>query len=180
MRRADAVNVAFIRAALETAQADVFCDTTKHTLRLSRLLAIPALDVKVISLVRDVRGYAASAKRRGYAIEDAATTWRKDQEVIASITSDLPADHKLLLKYEELCANPETTLQHLYRFCGVQAVPPVMTVDSADHHVLGNSMRLQGRVRVRLDESWRTKLDQHEQRQIISIAGAMNRSMGYA
>ena len=180
MRRADAVNIAFIRAALETKRADVFCDTTKHTLRLSRLLTLPELDVKVITLVRDVRGYAASAKRRGYAVEDAATTWRKDQEVIASITSALPADRTLLLKYEDLCADPETTLQHLYRFCGVQAVSPVTTTNSADHHVLGNSMRLQGRVQVRLDESWRTKLDQHEQRQIIGIAGAMNRTMGYA
>jgi hypothetical protein len=180
MRRTDQVNVAFVRAALDSARAQVFCDTTKHTFRLARLLALPELDVKVVTLVRDVRGYAASAKRRGYAIEDAAMSWRKDQEVIARITRPLPADRKLLVRYEDLCGDPEGTLRQLHRFCGVHEVVPRTAVNSADHHVLGNSMRLAGTVQVRLDESWRVKLASDEQRRILDIAGVMNRAMGYA
>jgi hypothetical protein len=180
MRRADAINVAFIRAALETAGADVFCDTTKHTMRLSRLLEIEQLDLKVITLVRDVRGYAASAKRRGHAIEDAAATWLTDQEVISRITKRLPADRTFLLRYEDLCNATVATLSQLYRFCGVQDVAPVTAVTSTNHHVLGNSLRLHASIHVRLDESWRAKLSADEQTKILNVAGAMNRAMGYS
>jgi hypothetical protein len=180
MRRTDAVNVAFIRAALQTVNADVFCDTTKQTLRLRRLLDIAELDVRVITLVRDVRGYAASARRRGHAVEDAAMTWLKDQEVIAGITKYLAEDRRVLVRYEELCNNTEATIRQLYRFCGVQEKAPPSSVSSAKHHVLGNSMRLGGNIQVRLDESWRSKLTADEQRRILDVAGAMNRAMGYA
>jgi hypothetical protein len=180
MRRADAINVAFIRAALESAGADVFCDTTKHTMRLSRLLEIGRLDLKVITLALDVRGYAASAKRRGHAIEDAATTWLTDQQVFSRITKRLPSDRTLLLRYEDLCSATVATLSQLYRFCGVQDVAPVTAVTSTNHHVLGNSLRLNASIHVRLDESWRAKLSADGQKKVLSVAGAMNRAMGYS
>jgi hypothetical protein len=180
MRRADAVNVAFVRAALDVANADVFCDTTKHTLRLARLLAIPELDVRVITLVRDVRGYVSSAKRRGYRIQDAAWTWRRDQEVIARLTEGLTPERRHVLRYEELCADPADTLRRLHAFCGVDEHPPVASMRSDSHHVLGNSMRLNGRITVRLDESWKQKLAADEQQLVLDIAGPLNRRFGYA
>jgi hypothetical protein len=179
MRQADATNVAFVRAALDIAHADVFCDTTKHTLRLARLLANPELDVRVIMLVRDARGYVSSAKRRGYRIEDAAWTWRRDQEVVARLTRDLPTDRCLLLKYEALCTDLEPTLRRLHAFCGVSQHPPVTSMRSDTHHVLGNSMRLHGRITVRLDESWRRQLSADEQQAVATIAGALNSRFGY-
>lgn len=180
MRRADAVNVAFIRAALASEGATVFCDTTKHSFRLARLLDLPDLHVSVITLVRDVRGYCASAKRRGYRIEDAALTWRRDQEGIESITRALPADRKYLLRYEDLCGRPEETLARLYAFCGVSPVAPVTSVVPGRRHVLGNSMRLRDRIHVRLDETWRAALTPEEQRRVMRVAGATNAGFGYS
>jgi hypothetical protein len=179
LERIDAVNVAFVRAALQTARADVFCDTTKDAGRLSRLLRIADLDVKVIILVRDVRGYAASSKRRGRSIEDAAATWRKDQERLVKVTRSLPENRKLVLRYEDLCGSPAPTLERLYRFCGVRELTPVIAVRSDNHHVLGNNMRTRGPIEVRLDESWRARLTADEQQRIMQVAGELNRAMGY-
>ena len=179
LRHTDRVNVSFMRAAMEIAGAQVFCDTTKQTMRVRRLLAIPALDMKVITLVRDVRGYAASAKRRGHSVRHAANTWLSDQQLIEEITRTLPEDRRFLLKYEELCANVIPTLRRLYSFCGVEDFNPGDVVVSSNHHVLGNSMRLGGHIRVRLDESWRTALTQQEQDEILAIGGHMNRAFGY-
>jgi hypothetical protein len=179
VHKTDRVNVEFIRAVLQTARADVFVDTSKHVLRLCRLMAQPQLDVNVITLVRDVRGYAASAKRRGLSIMDAAETWRKDQEMIADVTQHLDPDHKLRLRYEDLCVDPEKMLRQLYRFCRVDDIEPVTSLLSEDHHVIGNSMRFQGNIRPRLDETWRSRLAADEQQRVLGIAGRVNQEFGY-
>lgn len=48
-----------------------------------------------------------------------------------------------------------------------------------DHHVLGSGMRLQGRIQIRLDESWRSMLSPDEQREALGVAGDMNRALEY-
>ena len=180
IRRTDAANVSFIRAAMEIAGASVFCDTTKQTMRLRRLLILPQLDVKVITLVRDVRGYAASAKRRGYTVRHAAETWLKDQKLLADITSRLSPHRRFHLRYEDLCTDVVRTLCEVYSFCDVEDFEPGAVITSRNHHVLGNSMRLQGTIRVHLDDRWRAILTQEEEYQILEIAGELNGRFGYA
>lgn len=177
--RIDEVNVAFIRAVLEVSGATVFADTSKRLPRLLHLSRVPALDVRVVLLVRDVRGYAASAKRRGRPIFDAARTWNRDQAAMADIASRLPGDRVLRIRYEDICAEPKATLSRLWRFCGVSDMNPPEVVDAARHHVLGNSMRMAGQIRIRLDQSWRERLDHHETARILEIAGEANRKLGY-
>ncbi len=41
-------------------------------------------------------------------------------------------------------------------------------------------MRLNGRITVRLDESWKQKLAADEQQLVLDIAGPLNRRFGYA
>jgi hypothetical protein len=179
VRHIDRVNVAFVRAVLQAKGADVFFDTSKQPMRLSHLLDVPEFDVKVVTLVRDVRGYAASAKRRGHSIADAARTWAIDQQIIRRITSSLPPGRTLLVRYEDLCARPQQMVAQLWQFCGVTPVEPVTTVRSNEHHVIGNNMRREGAIQVRLDESWRGRLAAAEERQILQIAGDLNRELGY-
>ena len=67
--RVDRANVAFVRAVLRRRNASVFLDTTKLLTRLTYLLEIPDFDLQVVRLVRDVRGFAASAQRRGESVD---------------------------------------------------------------------------------------------------------------
>jgi sulfotransferase family protein len=174
------VNVELIRTVLRVARADVFFDTSKRAMRLHQLLQAPELHVKVVKLVRDVRGYAWSAKRRGGEVPDAALTWRKDQENFEHITRNMPEDRVMLLRYEDVCRDPQTWLRRTYAFCGVTPIDPPDFVISREHHVLGNSMRRSDTIRIRLDESWRTSLSTDEQEQALAIAGPFHARHGYA
>jgi hypothetical protein len=174
------VNVEFIRTVLRVAHADVFFDTSKRAMRLYHLLETSELDVKVVKLVRDVRGYVSSAKKRGASVSDAALAWRTDQENFEHITRDLPSDRVMLLRYEDACRDPQTWLKRTYAFCGVEPIDPPEVVVSGEHHVLGNNMRRNEKIRIRLDESWRSLLSSDEQARALAIAGPFQGHLGYA
>jgi hypothetical protein len=179
MRTVNRVNVSFIRAVLRAAEADVFFDSSKRPFRLRHLLAIPELDIRVVNLVRDVRGYAGSAKRRGQTVEAAATSWRRDRGVIDDITRNMAADRVFLLRYEDLCARPDTTARALYTFLDVQPMTVPDVIHPRDHHVLGNRIRLQDSLQIRLNDRWKTDLTPGEIQRVLDIAGETNQSLGY-
>ncbi|HUE86408.1 MAG TPA: sulfotransferase [Vicinamibacterales bacterium] len=174
------VNVAFIRTVMRVAGANVFFDTSKRAFRLQQLLETPELDVSVVKLVRDVRGYVASAVKRGDSLRDAALTWRRDQESVAAVTRALPANRVLTVRYEDLCRDPRTWLRQIYAFCGVEAIEPPEFVVSREHHVIGNSMRLADKIQIRLNEGWRTALSMDDQSRALAIAGPLHANLGYA
>jgi len=177
--RIDRANVAFIRAVLSQRRAAVFLDTTKLLTRLTHLLEIPDLDVKVVQLVRDVRGFAASAKKRGHPVHEAAYVWHNDQRAIARALRSMPHERLWVMRYEDLCTRPRQTLARLWAFCGVEPFEVPLPVRASDHHVIGNSMRLKGTIELRLDEGWREHLDANDERSVLAVAGALNRQFGY-
>jgi hypothetical protein len=178
--RIDRTNVAFVAAVLAQTGATVFFDTTKLVTRLTHLLEVPEMDVRVVHLVRDVRGFVASAKRRGIGVEDAARTWVSDQVSIERVTRRLSADRRMLMRYEDLCTAPETTLARLWAFCGVApAAGPSPVLRSTDHHVIGNGMRMEGTIEVKLDDRWRTTLASGDEQRILDVAGPLHRRLGY-
>lgn len=178
--RIDRANVAFIRAVLERRRARVFLDTTKLLTRLTYLLEIPELDVRVVRLVRDVRGFAASAQRRGESVTGATTVWLNDQAAIERVLVRWPGVRQTLVRYEDFCAEPQATLRRLWQFCGVAPIEPSTAVVAGEHHVLGNSMRMGATITVRLDDSWRSRLAPKDERKVLAIAGSLNERLGYA
>jgi hypothetical protein len=180
LERVRRVNVEFIRTVLRVSRADVFFDSSKKAVRLHNLIETPELDVKVIRLVRDIRGYVSSAKRRGESVDDAARGWRHVHETLDSITRGLPQDRLMVLRYEDVCRDPATWLRRTYEFCGVDAIDPPPAVVSSNHHVLGNNMRRNEKIEIRLDESWRSRLSRDEQQRAQAIAGTFHARFGYA
>jgi hypothetical protein len=178
--RVDRTNLAFVDAVLKRCGATVFFDTSKLLTRLTYLLDIAELDVRVVRLARDARGFAASAKRRGGSAVAAARVWRNDQAAIDRFFADRPDLPTLLVRYEDLCGRPADTLQRLWQFCGVEPMEPSAVIEADHHHVLGNSMRMRGTIHVRLDEAWRVRLGQEDERRVLEVAGAVNERLGYA
>jgi hypothetical protein len=179
LERIDRVNLAFIQAALGASNKEVFFDTSKRSLRLERLAAIPEIDLRLIILVRDVRGFASSAKRRGRDLESEAWTWKCEHEVVREIAQLLPPDHTALVRYEDICADPAGQLTALHRFLSVQPAPPPEVIFPSEHHVLGNRIRLQKSLRVRASRSWEEILTPAEVRRVVAIAGDLNTRLGY-
>lgn len=178
-RRIDAVNVALVRAVLAETGAQVFVDTTKLLTRLTYLLAIENLDVKVVWMTRDVRGIGWSAHRRGASMLEAARTWRTDQEGVQRLLASLPPNRNLHVRYEDLCSDPRATLGRFWEFCGVDFVDTPATLDARAHHVLGNSMRVGGSLEIRLDERWRREMAEASQRRLLGLAGALHAELGH-
>jgi hypothetical protein len=180
MEDVDRANVAFVHAVLARTGARVFFDTTKLLTRLTYLLDIPELQVSVVRLVRDARGVAASAKRRGESVRRATNIWLNDQLAIDTFLATLPELSPLQMRYEDLCDRPSQVLAELWAFCGVEAFAAPTVVTPRVHHVLGNSMRMRDTVHVRLDNAWRTTLRADEEQAVWDLTGSMNERLGYA
>ena len=180
LARVDRVNVAFIRAVLEVSGKQVFFDTSKRPVRLERLASIPAIDLRLIQLVRDVRGYVSSGKRRGLDLESEARAWKIEQDTIFEIARRLPPDAFTRLRYEDLCADPTGEIERLHRFLGVSPLAPPVELLPREHHVLGNRIRRQESIRVRPSADWQAQLTAGEVQRVLSIAGDLNAKLGYA
>jgi hypothetical protein len=178
--RIDRANVEFVGAVLRRCNARMFFDTTKLLTRLTYLLEIPELELRVVRLVRDVRAFAASAQRRGESVGHATAIWMNDQAAIERVLARWPDVRQTFLRYEDLCAAPQATLGRLWEFCGVDAIEPSGTVRARDHHVLGNNMRMGDTITVRLDETWRSRLAPDVEQRILAVAGPLNERLGYA
>jgi hypothetical protein len=166
-------NLAFAETVLDATRATVFVDASKERMRLRYLERYLDADLRVIHLVRDVRAVVDSTLRRGklgLTMVEAAHRWARTNEAIARNLSVVPANRQQLIRYEDLCTDVEGSLATLFELCGVS--PVIASGDlRADQHLLGNRMRLGGWDEVRLDEGWRTRLTEREQRQIVEAAG---------
>jgi len=113
-------------------------------------------------------------------MEAAAREWRRSNEEAEAVIRRTDPSHVTTVRYEDLCENPEHVLRRLFTFIG--ANPDVLRLDfrQAEHHVVGNGMRLDSTSEIRVDERWRQALGPTELEIFAGIAGPLNRRLGYA
>ena len=179
IERVNRANVLFIRSVLDSRGAEVLFDTSKNAARLYHLLQVPEIEVRVIRLVRDVRGFASSEKKRGRGAVYSANVWMRHQEAIADVIRGLPPERVLLVRYEDVCADPRQWLGALQTFLGVKPVELALTVSPRRHHVLGNPIRKSEVVTLRAPDDWHAQLSPVELSTVLRIAGAANARLGY-
>ena len=180
----------------------IVVDSSKIGLRLKYLLRNPGLEIRVIRLVRDGRGVALTytdparfadaqdpkfrgggtggerlAERLSFA--DAAWEWRRSTEEAEAVLAGLPRNRWIEVRYEALCATPETVLTQLYNFMGLDPQQGLQPVHSGEHHIVGNGMRFDTAREVILDERWTSVLTSTELGLFESIAGPVSRRLGY-
>ena len=129
---------------------------------LYHLRSNPHLDVSVVSMVRDARGFVNSAMKRGASAQGAAVRWRTYHQRVADLTREIDDDRLFTLKYEDLCGRTEDCMRGVCRFLGVKEYPISRTIIPADHHIAGNDLRLKKELTVRLDEDWESKLSRSD------------------
>ena len=194
---------ALVETVLTRARKQVLVDSSKIGLRLKYLLRTPGLDVRVIRVVRDGRavaltytdpaafadavdpslkggGSGASRDHQRLTMEAAASEWRRSNEEMDAVLGQVDRSRWTSIRYEELCADPKGTLQQLHRFIGVDPGAGTLDFRGTEHHVVGNGMRLDTTTEIRLDDRWRTVLGASELRTFATVAGSLNRRLGYA
>ncbi len=174
-------NVAFIETVLELTGKQVFLDSSKDRMRPRALRKFTTLDTRIIHLVRDARGQVSSRLRRDNSVtaSRAAHDWyRLHQRVDVNLKS-WPRDKQILVRYEDLCENPEATLRQLYTFCGVDIDYERIDPQPGSQHIIGNPMRLTQTGKIKLDERWKDELTLDQLNDIKHICGSMSHQYGY-
>jgi hypothetical protein len=168
------------RAVLEETGKGVFVDTARDHQRPRHLAGMPLLDVKVIHLVRDPRGNVASImKHTGVGVRKAARQWRHYNVEADRIKRRFGPESWMLLRYEELCSDPQATLDRVARFIGVDTVPISALLEPSERHVIGNSMRLRALEEIREDLSWQPTLRAKDLRTIARVVRSTSHRLGY-
>ena len=139
----------------------------------------PASRVRIIHLVRDPRGFVASRRRHAHAedLRESAWLWADLHHRMELVRESAPYR---LLKYEDLCAQPEIEMRALFRFLDVEPESVISAPKYPHkHHILGNQMLRTFSGSVALDERWRAELSPAEQRTVLGCAGEMADRLGY-
>jgi hypothetical protein len=175
-------NEAFIKAVLAVTGKRVFVDTSKDRLRARALRKFSSLDVRAIHLVRDARGVVASRLRREGNIgpAEAARQWVRLHQKFQIALQAWPKGKSVRVRYEDLCREPQTALQQLYHFCGVDPAVNLGDFRAVPHHIVGNPMRLNNITEIKLDERWHSLLTAEQLADINRIAGPLSRQYGYS
>ena len=196
-----AVNAALMECVLEHTGGKIIVDSSKVGIRLKYLLRNPSLDVKIIRLIRDGRGVALTymnqalfadasdpslrsggtgiERANGLSMAEAAQEWRRSNEEADVILHDLERSRWIDARYEHLCLHTAGTLNNLFSFIGVDPAKAITDFRSVAHHVVGNGMRLDSTGEISLDERWKTILPTSDLQIFDSVAGRMNRRLGY-
>ena len=167
-------------AVLEKTGKTVFVDTARDHQRPKYLATHPLLDLKVIHLIRDPRGNSASTmKHTGVDAATAARRWRHYNVEAARVRRYLPHEAWMSLRYEDLCADPEGTLDRISGFLGINRTGIQNGAGEQDYHLIGNSVRLKGFNEIREDLSWKTRLSGGDLADIARIAGTASHRLGF-
>jgi hypothetical protein len=172
---------ALARGVLDVSGKKVFIDSAKDHLRPRLLHQIDSLDVRAIHLVRDARGNTASIMKRRSHLDAASATerWRNTHFEVERVRKYFPTDRWLRVRYDHLCQDPQRTLDRICEFLGVPPAPLPQDFSAAEHHIIGNRMRLAGSRQIREDLSWKELLTESDLRAIARISGPLNRSFGF-
>jgi Sulfotransferase family len=197
------------RAIGEVAGARVVIDASKHASTAFLLRRVPGIDLRVVHLVRDSRGVAYSwtkeVKKPEVTGDDAfmpqySPSSSGRQWVAYNLMFDAlglldargfggtPRKASMLLRYEALMAEPRQGLERI-----LAHVDEPVTAGSfdflgdgwvdlgCDHTVAGNPMRFhQGRLDLRLDQAWTTKLPERDRKVVTAITWPLQLRYGYS
>ncbi|MDQ0367043.1 sulfotransferase family protein [Catenuloplanes indicus] len=186
-------------AAALTAGAEVVVDSSKHSALAHCLRWSPALDLRVVHVVRDPRGVAYSwtksvarpetdgtEEMTRYSAGRSALLWTGHNAAFGLLARrGVPT---IRLRYEQLLADPRGELARIAAHAGL----PLRANDLAfvdrsaaelrtGHSAAGNPMRFTtGRVELRRDDAWRDALPPRQRALVGAVCAPMLHAYGYA
>jgi hypothetical protein len=172
-------NVALIESVLAVTKRSVFVDSSKEYLRPRYLQRFSELEVRVIHLYRDIRGYVASRRNRdpNLTVERIVSQWLRENRRILRTLEGFSKSERLVVSYEDLCADPRGVLSRIFRLCGVDPESWNEDCRASPNHIVGNPMRLKQSSEIAVDERWKELLTRHQCEEIERIGGAFHEKL---
>jgi hypothetical protein len=175
------VNRALIEIILELQRGKAFLDGSKDPVRLRHLFKTGDYNIRVIQIIRDGRAVTYSAvKNKTRTVRSAALEWMRTHIEIGRLSQRLGPDRLFSVRYEDLCADPGSTIGRICDFLNLPSDVAVPDYRCAEHHILGNRMRLEPSADIRLDTKWRSALSAEDLRNFGRLSGKLNKQYGYA
>jgi hypothetical protein len=183
---------------LEAGQGDVVVDSSKFPSYAFLLHQTGVIDLRVVHLVRDPRAVAFSWRRdkvdpdapggeRMKKLPSAVTAlyWSAWNEAIERISAaqDIP---RLVVRYEDLVANPRSTMENLANWTGIGGRPLPFVSDhqvrlGPSHAVSGNAIRFDhGDIRITPDDAWSREMSRRARLAAWASSWPTRRRYGYA
>lgn len=173
------VNLA--KAAGKITGKDIFFDTSKTPNAIMHLNRKLECEFKVIFLIRDGRGVLNSFLKKKTKLSEAEITsnWLKINKRIERKLKYIPKENVCTVLYKDLCKEPEKTLKRIFNFIDVKYENSCLEYWEFDHHIIGNSMRLNPNRVIKCDESWKNDLSTEQIKNFNKMAGHYNEKWGY-
>jgi hypothetical protein len=187
---ADGFLAPVLAAAATVTGAGLVVDNSKHPSHEMVMASSSALDVRTVRLVRRPEGVARSwskeVRRPEIADADVAmprysVTRSTVRWVAWNLLLELEArrhDHSLLLRYEDLVADPDGAVARVVALCGGPPIPG--TGPDVVHGIGGNPVRFREPApKVVADEGWRDELPAGQRRLIAALSAPLRGHYGY-
>ncbi|MCG3181300.1 MAG: hypothetical protein BIFFINMI_03680 [Phycisphaerae bacterium] len=180
-------NRALMEVLLEMSGKTILADTSKNASRAGFLARLPWVDLRLIHLVRDPRGYLASQVRRGghaqlrpISMSRATGTYRRRFAEVRRVADSMDPARTMTLRYEDLCADPPGQLRRIAAFASVQPWPTwPIAYRSGDHHLLGNPLTYRPGDGIVHDERWKRELSAEQVRYVMARTARARKFFGY-
>ncbi|NQV02224.1 MAG: sulfotransferase [Bacteroidia bacterium] len=91
----------------------------------------------------------------------------------------IKAGDKILVRYEELCRNPEGELIRVCDFLQIPYQEKMLAMEGPFHMLGGNPGTCERSKTIRLDTGWEQNFDQKQLTLFNEMAGSLNRELGY-
>lgn len=156
-------------------------DSSKSPFRFRALYDLYPERMVALVLARDYRGTIYSKVKRGCGLEESAKSWARRMFQIKTLTSDLPAQQLVRVRYEDLCADPRGELGRICERLDVSFSEVMQTRPTSNVHHLGGSPSKfdPGKVNIKLDTSYSSAFCDEELAFMRKIAGEAGAEWGY-
>jgi len=178
-------NQSLISLILQHQGTEILVDGSKDPNRLLYFIESGIWDISVINITRDGKAQSNSQRSRPHYkgnYRDAAIEWNKTMLQIQQVLNKVPSTKLHTLKYEDLCRDTAMTMDKVWKFIGLPPIPcdaNNLDLKTKEQHILGNKMRTQSHITIRLDERWRNQITPAEHQEFENIGGKTNRQLGY-
>lgn len=197
LRRYSELTRSLFQAIATVSGATTIVDSSKGPVRALALSRMDDVELRVIHLVRDVRGVAFSNGQKfksdpkggimtplnGRSWTRAAVNWMLVNSVANRVRERL-GNRAILVRYEDFVMRPAQTLQRLSAFSGLDFGPTAEKLESggffkAGHAIEGNRLRMHDRIELKPDIRWREQMSKTKKVLLPLLTAPVSWRYGY-
>jgi sulfotransferase family protein len=161
---------------------NLIIDSSKNAREAVELNKLMPGRVKVLVITRDGRGVFHSRRKSQVSQRQSLLGWMNYyRRALPLLEKNVHDGDLLVLRYEDLAANPLLVGKKLCDFAGIEFENGMLDLGAVTRHLVhGNDSRFSAGKGIQLDERWKTELSTKDLDFFVKFGGeALNRRLGY-